>query len=111
MRDQGNFDQRPGETAEAWLARLRAVSQEGMVMHQRFSYQHQKEGAERLVKQAQKASGSPRAAETPPPGNGTAGARQVTPGTLEGVKEAFRHLTPEEQREFALWLSRGMAGD
>jgi hypothetical protein len=111
VSDQGNFDQRPGETAEAWLARLRAVSQEGMVMHQRFSYQHQKEGAERLVKQSQKPPGPLRSTETPPPGNGTAGARKATPGTLESVKDAFRHLTQEERQQFALWLSQGMPGD
>jgi hypothetical protein len=111
VSDQGNFDQRPGETAEAWLARLRAISQEGMVMHQRFSYQHQKEGAERLVKLAQKPPEPLCSTETLPPSNATAGAREATPGTLESVKDAFRHLTQEERQAFALWLSRGMPGD
>jgi hypothetical protein len=56
MGNQFNFDQQPDETPEAWLARLQVASPEGLNMDQRFSHQHRKERAERLVKGAQKCS-------------------------------------------------------
>jgi len=100
VSDQGNFDQRPDETAEAWLARLRAISQEGMVMHQRFSYLHRKEGAERLVKQGPKA-----------PEPAAAVAEEAVPGVLESVKAAYQRLTRQERQQFAAWLAQGMPKD
>lgn len=63
MGNQPNFEQQPDETPEAWLARLQVVSPEGMTMHQRFSHQHRKERAERLVKGASKPSEPMRRAE------------------------------------------------
>ena len=64
MGNQFNFDQQPDETPEAWLARLQVVSAEGMTLHQRFSHQHRKERAERLVKGAQQPSEPMRKRET-----------------------------------------------
>src|SRR5437867_1660446 len=66
MGKQCNFDQQPDESPEAWLARLQAVSPEGMTMDQRFSHQHRKEQAERLVKGLPKPSQPMREAETLP---------------------------------------------
>src|SRR5437667_11570750 len=66
MGNQLNFDQQPDETPEAWLARVQGISPEGMPLHQRFSHQHGKERAERLVKGAQKLSEPMRKAETLP---------------------------------------------
>jgi hypothetical protein len=66
MGNQFNFDQQPDETPEAWLSRLQVVSLQGMTMYQRFSHQHGKEQAERLVKGARNPREPIRKGETLP---------------------------------------------
>jgi hypothetical protein len=95
MAERIDFHRVDGETTEVWLGRLRSIDRETLTMTQRIGLSHSKDLAEKVAKREGQPPERPRSAETP----------RVQTSALQQVKDAYIRLSPEEQREFILWLA------
>jgi hypothetical protein len=100
-----DFHRQGGETAEAWLARLKSIDRDALRMIERIDLSHSKDLAERVAKGECPPPAGPRKTGPLPP---APGGELVTTGqttTLRQAKDAFLRLPQQERQQFALWLA------
>jgi hypothetical protein len=102
-----DFHRQGGETAGAWLARLKSIDRDALRMIARIDLSHSKDLAERAAKgECPPAAGPRQTGPLPPaPGGEPATAGQAT--ALRQAKDAFLRLPQQERQPFALWLANG----
>ncbi len=106
-----DLKQRPGETPEQWLARLRQLGPDTLSEHERFFLlQHALDAARLAVKRQQDEASYAATAHRkgPPPQKEAAGtAPAVQEAALELCKTAYLALGREDRERFAQWLNSG----